>query len=92
MTAPEASNHSMLDSQSLHLQQVDMLVDDVLGAAVGNHALQLLVSPDDLNQLVSQVILTPDRKRCDRQSVAHSTKGQKGVGSVCCPCDSRSSG
>jgi hypothetical protein len=42
-----------------YLQQADVLVQDVLGAAVAHHALECDVGAHDLHELVGEVILAP---------------------------------
>lgn len=58
-----------------YLQQADILVQDVLRAAVGNHALECYVGANDLYQLVRQVILTAAQQNTptDKQSVHTAT-------------------
>jgi hypothetical protein len=51
----------MPNSACPHLQQADILVQDVLRAAVADHAPECDVGANDLHQLVRQVILTPEQ-------------------------------
>jgi hypothetical protein len=51
-----------------YLQQADVLVQDVLGAAVAHHALERHVGTDNLHKLVGQVILTTG----PQQQVVHN--------------------